>query len=148
MSLRKSPPLCREIAQAFERLAGCNAVNVFVLEVLFDVPSVDDSVFPEAAFEPLDFGFQPNLLVIGDADPRVPGHPGSGRIRSPRPAQLVVSAPGTLDVVARGPVRASHARGRDFVVSPLSGPAYERVAGGLKREFLSPRELRRVLESG
>ncbi len=33
-------------------------------------------------------------------------------------------------------------RGKNFVVSPLSGPSYERVQGRFKLRFVSPRELR------
>ncbi len=43
--------------------------------------------------------------------------------------------------------RASYARGRNFVVSPLTGPGYERMIGGLKVEFVTPRELRLALKA-
>jgi hypothetical protein len=43
--------------------------------------------------------------------------------------------------------RALYARGRNFVVSPQSGPGYGRVTGGMKLEFVSPGELRRILQS-
>jgi len=43
--------------------------------------------------------------------------------------------------------RAAYARGRNFVVSPLHGPGYERTAGGFKVEFVTPRELRLALSA-
>jgi len=43
--------------------------------------------------------------------------------------------------------RAAYKRGRNFVVSPLHGPAYERTVGGFKVEFVSPRELRLALSA-
>lgn len=41
--------------------------------------------------------------------------------------------------------RASYARGRNFVVSPLTGSGYQRTAGGFRVEFVTPRELRLAL---
>jgi uncharacterized protein len=38
--------------------------------------------------------------------------------------------------------RELYPRGRNYVVSPLNGSSYERVQGGLKLRFLSPRDLR------
>ena len=38
--------------------------------------------------------------------------------------------------------REQYARGRNFVVSPLNGPAYERTVSGMKVSFVSPGELR------
>ncbi|HEY2952746.1 MAG TPA: DUF4143 domain-containing protein [Verrucomicrobiae bacterium] len=38
--------------------------------------------------------------------------------------------------------RALYSRGRNFVVSPLHGPGYERRMGGFKVEFVRPAELR------
>lgn len=42
--------------------------------------------------------------------------------------------------------RALYPKGRNFVVSPLSGPAYHRTFQGLKVTFVSPRELRLSLK--
>ena len=38
--------------------------------------------------------------------------------------------------------RAQYPKGRNFVVSPLSGAAYDRVVGGLKVSFVPPTDLR------
>lgn len=38
--------------------------------------------------------------------------------------------------------RANYPRGKNYVVSPLNGPAYERVQAGLKIAFVAPGELR------
>jgi hypothetical protein len=38
--------------------------------------------------------------------------------------------------------RAQYPKGRNFIVSPLSGPAYDRLTGGLKVSFISPADLR------
>lgn len=38
--------------------------------------------------------------------------------------------------------RAHYPKGRNYVVSPLNGPAFERVQAGMKITVLSPRELR------
>jgi len=46
---------------------------------------------------------------------------------------------------ARGPVREQYPKGRNYVVSPLNGPAYERIQNGLKVVFLAPGELRQAL---
>lgn len=40
--------------------------------------------------------------------------------------------------------RTSYAKGRNFVVSPLSGPGYVRAMNGFPVEFVSPAELRRA----
>lgn len=39
--------------------------------------------------------------------------------------------------------RAQYPSGRNFVVCPLHGPAYDRMVGGLKVSFVSPADLRR-----
>jgi len=44
--------------------------------------------------------------------------------------------------------REIYPRGRNYVVSPLNGPGYERREGGLKLKVVSPRELRLDLEGG
>jgi len=41
--------------------------------------------------------------------------------------------------------RQQYPRGKNFVVSPLNGPAYERVQNGLKLSIVSPGELRQAL---
>jgi len=41
--------------------------------------------------------------------------------------------------------REHYPKGRNFVVSPRSGPGYERVQAGLKISVVSPSELRRAL---
>lgn len=41
--------------------------------------------------------------------------------------------------------RQNYPKGKNYVVSPLSGPGYERVQAGLKITFVSPGELRRAL---
>jgi hypothetical protein len=38
--------------------------------------------------------------------------------------------------------RAQYPKGRNFIVSPLSGPAYDRLIGGLKVSLVSPADLR------
>jgi len=43
--------------------------------------------------------------------------------------------------------RAAYPRGRNFVVSPLTGPGYERTAGGFQVEYVTPRELRLALNA-
>ena len=41
--------------------------------------------------------------------------------------------------------REAYPTGRNFVVSPLNGPGYERMSGGFKLEFVTPAELRTSL---
>jgi predicted AAA+ superfamily ATPase len=41
--------------------------------------------------------------------------------------------------------REQYPKGRNFVVSPLNGPAYEQIHAGLKVAFVSPEELRKTL---
>lgn len=38
--------------------------------------------------------------------------------------------------------RASYPKGKNYLVSPLNGPAYDRVQNGLEVKFVSPAELR------
>ena len=46
-----------------------------------------------------------------------------------------------------GAFREQYSQGKNYVVSPLSGPAYERVQAGLKIAFVSPGELRQAVAS-
>ena len=41
--------------------------------------------------------------------------------------------------------RAQYPRGRNFVVSPVTSPAYERIQDGHKIAILSPGDLRQVI---
>ena len=42
-------------------------------------------------------------------------------------------------------LREQYPKGKNYVVSPLNGPAYERIQNGLKVVFLAPGELRQAL---
>ena len=44
-----------------------------------------------------------------------------------------------------GVFREHYPRGRNYVLCPLSGPAYERAQDGLKFAFVSPGELRQAM---
>jgi hypothetical protein len=41
--------------------------------------------------------------------------------------------------------REQYPKGKNYAVSPLNGPSYERVQGGLKISIVSPEELRQAM---
>lgn len=51
-----------------------------------------------------------------------------------------------FELRGRTAFRALYPRGKNYVVCPLAGPAYERRQNGLTWTFLSPAELRQMLE--
>jgi predicted AAA+ superfamily ATPase len=54
-------------------------------------------------------------------------------------------SPGAFETRGLRAFREQYPKGKNYVVSPLSGPAYERVVDGLKVAFVSPLELRRAM---
>ena len=50
--------------------------------------------------------------------------------------------PAAFEARSLAAFRENYPRGRNYVVSPLNGPGYERVQGRLRLRFVSPRELR------
>jgi uncharacterized protein len=53
--------------------------------------------------------------------------------------------PEAFETRGLGAFREQYPKGKNYVVSPLNGPAYQRVEGGLKLVFSSPGELRQAL---
>jgi len=54
--------------------------------------------------------------------------------------------PEAFETRGLAPFRTLHPKGRNFVVSPLSGPAYERVQDGHKISIVSPADLRQAMK--
>ena len=53
--------------------------------------------------------------------------------------------PEVFETRGRAAFREQYPKGKNYVVSPLNGPSYERVQGGLKISIVSPGELRQAM---
>jgi hypothetical protein len=53
--------------------------------------------------------------------------------------------PDAFDLRGLAAFRALHPKGKNYLVSPLPGPGYERAVAGHKLIFVTPAELRRLV---